>query len=126
MPSQKELYTDFGVRRYGFHGTSHYFVSREAAKMVNKPVEESSFISVHLGNGASVCAIKDGNSVDTSMGFTPLSGLMMGTRCGDLDPGIIEYLLKKGWSQEEQSIQLSKQGVWLPRRVWSYERCSCI
>ncbi len=70
----KELYTDFGIRRYGFHGTSHYFVSREAAKMLNKPVEESSFISVHLGNGASVCAINNGESVDTSMGFTPLSG----------------------------------------------------
>ncbi|SON53388.1 acetate/propionate family kinase [Vibrio tapetis] len=109
----KELYTDFGVRRYGFHGTSHYFVSREAAKMVNKPVEESSFISVHLGNGASVCAIKDGNSVDTSMGFTPLSGLMMGTRCGDLDPGIIEYLLKKGWSQEQVFDSLNKKSGFL-------------
>ena len=109
----KELYTDFGVRRYGFHGTSHYFVSREAAKMVNKPVEESSFISVHLGNGASVCAIKDGNSVDTSMGFTPLSGLMMGTRCGDLDPGIIEYLLKKGWSQEQVFNSLNKESGFL-------------
>lgn len=62
-----ELYTDFGIRRYGFHGTSHYFVSREAAKMLNKPIEESSFISVHLGNGASVCAINNGESVDTSM-----------------------------------------------------------
>ncbi len=104
----KELYTDFGIRRYGFHGTSHYFVSREAAKMINKPVEESSFISVHLGNGASVCAINNGESVDTSMGFTPLSGLMMGTRCGDLDPGIIEYLLKKGWSQEKVFNSLNK------------------
>ncbi|MEZ9701237.1 acetate/propionate family kinase [Vibrio sp. 10N.261.46.E12] len=109
----KELYTDFGVRRYGFHGTSHYFVSREAAKMVNKPVEKASFISVHLGNGASVCAIKDGNSVDTSMGFTPLSGLMMGTRCGDLDPGIIEYLLKKGWSQEQVFNSLNKESGFL-------------
>ncbi|MDN3680758.1 acetate/propionate family kinase [Vibrio tapetis subsp. quintayensis] len=109
----KELYTDFGVRRYGFHGTSHYFVSREAAKMLNKPVEESSFISVHLGNGASVCAIKDGESVDTSMGFTPLSGLMMGTRCGDLDPGIIEYLLKKGWSQEQVFDSLNKKSGFL-------------
>ncbi|MEZ9051348.1 acetate/propionate family kinase [Vibrio sp. 10N.247.311.64] len=109
----KELYTDFGVRRYGFHGTSHYFVSREAAKMVNKPIEKSSFISVHLGNGASVCAIKDGNSVDTSMGFTPLSGLMMGTRCGDLDPGIIEYLLKKGWSQKQVFNSLNKESGFL-------------
>ncbi|HGY9582244.1 TPA: acetate/propionate family kinase [Vibrio harveyi] len=109
----KELYSDFGIRRYGFHGTSHYFVSREAAKMINKPVEESSFISVHLGNGASVCAINNGESVDTSMGFTPLSGLMMGTRCGDLDPGIIEYLLKKGWSQEKVFNSLNKASGFL-------------
>jgi len=102
-----KLYKDYGIRRYGFHGTSHYFVSREAAKMINKPVDESSFISVHLGNGASVCAIRDGQSVDTSMGFTPLAGLMMGTRCGDLDPGIIEFLLKKGWSQEEVYKELN-------------------
>ncbi|EHH2558326.1 acetate/propionate family kinase [Vibrio parahaemolyticus] len=109
----KELYIDFGIRRYGFHGTSHYFVSREAAKMINKPIEESSFISVHLGNGASVCAINNGESVDTSMGFTPLSGLMMGTRCGDLDPGIIEYLLKKGWSQEKVFNSLNKASGFL-------------
>ncbi len=109
----KELYTDFGIRRYGFHGTSHYFVSREAAKMINKPIEESSFISVHLGNGASVCAINNGESVDTSMGFTPLSGLMMGTRCGDLDPGIIEYLLKKGWSQKKVFNSLNKASGFL-------------
>ncbi len=109
----KELYTDFGIRRYGFHGTSHYFVSREAVKMINKPIEESSFISVHLGNGASVCAINNGESVDTSMGFTPLSGLMMGTRCGDLDPGIIEYLLKKGWSQEKVFNSLNKASGFL-------------
>ncbi|SGZ02155.1 Acetate/propionate kinase [Moritella viscosa] len=102
-----KLYKDYGIRRYGFHGTSHYFVSREAAKMINKPVEKSSFISVHLGNGASVCAIRDGQSVDTSMGFTPLAGLMMGTRCGDLDPGIIEFLLKKGWSQDEVYKELN-------------------
>nr|WP_115173859.1 acetate/propionate family kinase [Vibrio vulnificus] len=108
-----ELYTDFGIRRYGFHGTSHYFVSREAAKMLNKSIEESSFISVHLGNGASVCAINNGESVDTSMGFTPLSGLMMGTRCGDLDPGIIEYLLKKGWSQEKVFNSLNKASGFL-------------
>ena len=108
-----ELYTDFGIRRYGFHGTSHYFVSREAARMVNKAVEKASFISVHLGNGASVCAINNGESVDTSMGFTPLSGLMMGTRCGDLDPGIIEFLLKKGWSQEKVFNALNKESGFL-------------
>jgi acetate kinase len=109
----KKLYTDYGVRRYGFHGTSHYFVSREAAKMLNKPAEESSFISIHLGNGASVCAIKDGKSVDTSMGFTPQGGLMMGTRCGELDPSIIEYLLKKGWSQDQVFDSLIKESGFL-------------
>ncbi|ANU38340.1 acetate/propionate family kinase [Vibrio scophthalmi] len=108
-----DLYTDYGIRRYGFHGTSHYFVANEAAKMLNKSVEECSFISVHLGNGASVCAIENGQSVDTSMGFTPLSGLMMGTRCGDLDPGIIEFLLKKGWSQEKVFDALNKKSGFL-------------
>ncbi|WP_064606862.1 acetate/propionate family kinase [Photobacterium sp. J15] len=102
----KELYKEYGIRRYGFHGTSHYYVSREAAKMVNKPAEESSFITVHLGNGASVCAVKNGKSVDTSMGFTPLAGLMMGTRCGDLDPSILEFLLKKGWTEERLHKEL--------------------
>ncbi|MDG3085579.1 acetate/propionate family kinase [Vibrio hannami] len=109
----KKLYEDYGIRRYGFHGTSHYYVSREAAKMLNKPVEDSSFISVHLGNGASVCAIKNGKSVDTSMGFTPLAGLMMGTRCGDLDPSIIEFLLKKGWTQEDIFDTLNKKSGFL-------------
>ncbi|OEF09516.1 acetate/propionate family kinase, partial [Vibrio genomosp. F10] len=108
-----ELYKEYGIRRYGFHGTSHYFVSREAAKMLNKPAEEASFISVHLGNGASVCAIENGESVDTSMGFTPLAGLMMGTRSGDLDPGIIEFLMKKGWSQEKVFDTLNKKSGFL-------------
>lgn len=109
----KTLYDEYSIRRYGFHGTSHYFVSREAAKMIHKPVEECSFISVHLGNGASVCAIKNGKSVDTSMGFTPLSGLMMGTRCGDLDPGIIEFLINKGWSPEKVFNTLNKKSGFL-------------
>ncbi|EGU48373.1 acetate kinase [Vibrio orientalis CIP 102891 = ATCC 33934] len=108
-----ELYKEYGIRRYGFHGTSHYFVSREAAKMLNKPVEESSFISVHLGNGASVCAIENGESVDTSMGFTPLAGLMMGTRSGDLDPGVIEFLIKKGWTTEQVFDTLNKKSGFL-------------
>lgn len=108
-----ELYEKYGIRRYGFHGTSHYFVSREAAKMLNKPIDESNFITVHLGNGASVCAISKGKSVDTSMGFTPLAGLMMGTRSGDLDPGIIEFLLKKGWTQEEVFNTLNKKSGFL-------------
>jgi acetate kinase len=108
-----KLYKDYGIRRYGFHGTSHYYVSREAARILNKPVEESNFITVHLGNGASVCAVKEGKSVDTSMGFTPLAGLMMGTRCGDLDPSIIEFLLKKGWSQEKIFDELNKNSGFL-------------
>ncbi|MCG9577870.1 acetate/propionate family kinase [Vibrio tubiashii] len=108
-----ELYKEYGIRRYGFHGTSHYFVSREAAKMLDKPVEESSFISVHLGNGASVCAIANGESVDTSMGFTPLAGLMMGTRSGDLDPGVIEFLIKKGWTTEKVFDTLNKKSGFL-------------
>ncbi|ORT52471.1 acetate kinase (plasmid) [Vibrio sp. qd031] len=108
-----ELYEKYGIRRYGFHGTSHYYVSREAAKMLDKPVEQCNFITVHLGNGASVCAIKDGQSVDTSMGFTPLAGLMMGTRSGDLDPGIIEFLMKKGWTQEQVFETLNKKSGFL-------------
>lgn len=108
-----ELYEKYGIRRYGFHGTSHYFVSREAAKMLNKSIDESNFITIHLGNGASVCAISNGKSVDTSMGFTPLAGLMMGTRSGDLDPGIIEFLLKKGWTQEEVFNTLNKKSGFL-------------
>ncbi len=108
-----ELYTEYGIRRYGFHGTSHYYVSREAAKMLDKPIEECNFITVHLGNGASVCAVKNGESVDTSMGFTPLAGLMMGTRSGDLDPGIIEFLIKKGWEPEKVFEVLNKKSGFL-------------
>jgi acetate kinase len=109
----KELYTEYGIRRYGFHGTSHYYVSRKAAELLDRPIDQLSMITVHLGNGASVCAIKNGKSVDTSMGFTPLAGLMMGTRSGDLDPGIIEFLLKKGWSQEKVFDTLNKKSGFL-------------
>lgn len=109
----KELFEKYSIRRYGFHGTSHYYVSRQAAKIINKPIEQCSFISVHLGNGASVCAINNGQSVDTSMGFTPLAGLMMGTRSGDLDPGIIEFLLRKGWTSEAVFETLNKKSGFL-------------
>ncbi|NOH73323.1 acetate/propionate family kinase [Vibrio pectenicida] len=109
----QQLYKEHGIRRYGFHGTSHFYVSREAAKMLGQPAEESNIISVHLGNGASVCAVSGGCSVDTSMGFTPLAGLMMGTRCGDLDSGIIEFLIKKGWSQESVFETLNKKSGFL-------------
>ncbi|MDP2534055.1 acetate/propionate family kinase [Photobacterium damselae subsp. piscicida] len=109
----KEVSKEYDIRRYGAHGTSHYYVTREAAKVVNKPVEASSFISVHLGNGASVCVVKNGESIDTSMGFTPLAGLMMGTRCGDIDPSVLEYLLKKGWTPEQLHNLLVKKSGFL-------------
>ncbi|QXO16043.1 MULTISPECIES: acetate/propionate family kinase [Vibrio] len=108
-----ELYEEQKVRRYGAHGTSHYYVSREAAKMLDKPVEQSNFITVHLGNGASVTAIKNGECVDTSMGLTPLAGLMMGTRCGDIDPSVIEFLFRKGWQQDELFDMLNKKSGFL-------------
>ena len=90
-----EYYEKDKVRRYGFHGTSHKYVSQRAAAMLGKPIEELKLISCHLGNGSSVTAIDGGKSVDTSMGFTPLAGLPMGTRCGDIDAGILEYLMGK-------------------------------
>lgn len=90
-----ELYTKYGVRRYGFHGTSHRYVSQRAASMLGKNVEDCKIITCHLGNGASVAAIDGGKSVDTSMGFTPLEGLIMGTRCGDIDAAILPFLMEK-------------------------------
>jgi len=89
-----ELYEKLGIRRYGFHGTSHRYVMRRAAKLLDRDVAQLKVITCHLGNGASVAAIDGGTSVDTSMGFTPLEGLVMGTRCGDLDPAILPYLMK--------------------------------
>ncbi len=90
-----ELYTKYGVRRYGFHGTSHKYVSNKAAEMLGKEPEEVKVITCHLGNGASVAAIDGGKCVDTSMGFTPLEGLIMGTRCGDIDAAILPFLMEK-------------------------------
>lgn len=96
-PSPKELAEiaitseKYQIRRYGFHGTSHHYVAKEAAKFLNIPYEEFNAISLHLGNGSSVAAIQKGKSVDTSMGLTPLEGLIMGTRCGDIDPTVVEY-----------------------------------
>ncbi len=89
------LYTKYGIRRYGFHGTSHRYVSNQACKAVGKSFESTKIISCHLGNGASVTAIENGKSVDTSMGFTPLEGLMMGTRSGDMDLGVLTFLMDK-------------------------------
>jgi acetate kinase len=95
------LYRRYKIRRYGFHGTSHYFVSRRYFALNAISRENSKIISCHLGNGSSLCAIKDGNSIDTSMGFTPLAGLAMGTRTGDIDPSILFYLIEK----EELSLK---------------------
>ncbi len=89
------LYRRYKIRRYGFHGTSHYYVSRQFYKITDKPVKETKVITCHLGNGASIAAIDGGKSVDTSMGFTPLSGLVMGTRSGDIDPSILFYIVEK-------------------------------
>lgn len=90
-----ELYTKHGVRRYGFHGTSHMYVSQKAAEMLDKKPEDLKIITCHLGNGASLTAVDGGKSVDTTMGLTPLEGLIMGTRCGDIDPAIIPFIMKK-------------------------------
>lgn len=90
-----EMYTKHKVRRYGFHGTSHLFVSNRVAELMGKPIEELKIVSCHLGNGASVTAIDGGRSVDTTMGFTPLEGLVMGTRAGDIDPAILDYIAEK-------------------------------
>jgi acetate kinase len=90
-----EYYQTDKVRRYGFHGTSHRFVAPKAAKMAGLDINNSKIISCHLGSGASICAVKDGKSVDTSMGFTPVEGLIMGSRCGDLDLGVLLYIAEK-------------------------------
>lgn len=90
-----EYYEKYKVRRYGFHGTSHSYVSKRVAEMLGKPVEDLKIIVCHLGNGASVCAVKNGKSVDTSMGLTPLEGLIMGTRSGDVDPAVLEFIATK-------------------------------
>ncbi|MEA4926767.1 MAG: acetate kinase [Syntrophomonadaceae bacterium] len=90
-----EVYEKYKVRRYGFHGTSHYYVSHRAADMLGKPFEQCKIITLHLGNGASMAAINNGKVIDTSMGFTPLEGLVMGTRSGDIDPAIVFFLMEK-------------------------------
>jgi len=105
-----ELYTEYKVRRYGFHGTSHKFVAGEAAKVLNKPLSECNLITIHLGNGCSMTAVKDGLAVDTSMGVTPLEGLVMGTRSGDIDPAIFAFLHRNNeMSVEEIDHMLNKK-----------------
>lgn len=108
-----EYFEKYGIRRYGFHGTSHRYVSARCAELMGKPIEELKLISCHMGNGSSICAIDGGKCVDTSMGFTPLVGLPMGTRCGDLDAGVIQFIMNKyGISIDEMlNILNKKSGV---------------
>ena len=99
-------YKQFGIRRYGFHGTSHQYVSRRAADILGKPYESLKLIICHLGNGASVSAIKDGRCIDTSMGLTPLEGLIMGTRSGDVDPGVLEMMAGKDGKNIHEVVRI--------------------
>ncbi len=104
-----EWYEKYGVRRYGFHGTSHRYVSAKAAEVLGKPIEELKIITCHLGSGSSVSAIKNGVAVDTSMGFTPQDGLPMGTRCGPLDPSIVTFMIRQGYTADELDTILNKK-----------------
>jgi acetate kinase len=90
-----EYYTKFGIRKYGFHGTSHQYVAKEAARLLRKPFDSLKIITCHLGNGCSIAAVNKGKSCDTSMGFTPLEGLVMGTRCGDIDPALVTHIMRR-------------------------------
>lgn len=109
----RRFYDDYKIRRYGFHGTSHSFVSKRVAEIMNKPYEELKTIVCHLGNGASICAVDGGKSVDTSMGLTPLAGVIMGTRSGDIDPGIMEVIAQKEKMNISEIIELlnKKSGI---------------
>ncbi len=109
-----EYYEEYGVRRYGFHGTSHGYVAKRAAAMLDKPLEELKIVTCHLGNGASVAAVDNGKSVDTSMGLTPLEGLVMGTRCGDIDPAIVPFIMEKEniSASEMDNIMNKKSGLY--------------
>ncbi len=112
-PLPYELYENHGIRKYGFHGTSHKFVSAECAKMLGKDIKDVKIITCHLGNGASLAAIKNGQCVDTSMGFTPLEGIAMGTRCGNIDPAIVTFLQKECnmSAAEVDNLMNKKSGV---------------
>ncbi|WP_108671289.1 acetate kinase [Peribacillus acanthi] len=101
-----EYYKDFGIRKYGFHGTSHKYVSERAAEMLGRPVEQLRLISCHLGNGASIAAIEAGKSIDTSMGFTPLAGVTMGTRSGNIDPALIPYIMEKTGKNADEVLDV--------------------
>ncbi|OCA91572.1 acetate kinase [Bacillus sp. FJAT-27225] len=105
-----EYYEKYGIRKYGFHGTSHKYVSQRAAELLGRPIEQLRLLSCHLGNGASIAAIEGGKSIDTSMGFTPLAGVTMGTRSGNIDPALIPYIMEKtGKTAEEVLDVLNKK-----------------
>ncbi|WLD92372.1 acetate kinase [Alkalihalobacillus sp. AL-G] len=113
MPEQSFLYSlpydyykDFGIRKYGFHGTSHKYVSQRCAELLGRPIEQLRLISCHLGNGASIAAIEGGKSIDTSMGFTPLAGVTMGTRSGNIDPALLPYIMQKTGKTAEEVLQV--------------------
>lgn len=109
-----ECYKDMHVRKYGFHGTSHRFVTAELAKILGKDIKDMKIVSCHLGNGSSITAVDGGKSVDTSMGFTPLDGLIMGTRCGSVDPSAIDYVeKKKGFTPDEMTEYMNKKSGFL-------------
>ena len=123
-----EWYETYGVRRYGFHGTSHRYVSAEAARFLGKPLDELKIITCHIGSGSSISAVKYGQAVDTSMGFTPQEGLPMGTRCGSIDPSVITYIMKKtGMTPDEMDNAMNKKSGLLgvsgvsndAREVWA-------
>ena len=109
-----EYYEKYGVRRYGMHGTSHRYVSAEMAKLLNKPVSETKIVTCHIGNGSSISAVKGGKVMDTSMGFTPLAGVEMGTRCGDIDPAIVTYIMdKEGLTPAQMDDLMNKKSGFL-------------
>lgn len=109
-----DWYEKYGVRKYGFHGTSHKYVTQRTAQILGKSVDEVNLVICHIGNGASICAVKNGKSVDTTMGFTPLEGIPMGTRSGNIDPAVVEFMMnKKGKSVKEILNLLNKQSGYL-------------
>ena len=109
-----EMYTKYGIRRYGFHGTSHRYVSHRACEILEVPYEKQRIITVHIGNGGSITAIKNGKSIDTSMGLTPVEGLLMGTRCGDVDAGALPFIMRKEELDTDglSDMMNKKSGVW--------------
>ena len=105
-----DMYEKYHVRRYGAHGTSHRFVTKECVKLLGKPIEDTKIITCHIGNGSSISAVKGGKVMDTSMGFTPLDGVIMGTRCGSIDPAVVTYIMKKkGFTPDEMSDYMNKE-----------------